>query len=489
MNDGMNTSSIQRNTLIAVALLTLWKMYFAATLQLHPDEAYYWMWSRHLDWGYFDHAPLIAYVIRLTTLFSQQELWVRFSGILGTLLCSVLAWRLSLQLYGDKKVAFASVMILNVMPLQLAGSIVITPDTPLFIFTGLSIYLFWQIVETRSTYYWYLLGISFGLTLLSKYTAVLLPISFFLFMIFSDERRWLKTVHPYAALLLSLILFLPVVYWNSEHHWTSFLYQTHHGFDSRHHPLHNILEYVGGQMGIASPLIWAPGMYASVLYLFRKDKKGLFLSLTSLPIILFFAFSSIQRSAEANWSGNAYFSFSILTAYYLQSGGVGKKRLLAVAVIFSLLLNIIVLLHARFGIIPLASFSKNAAQADATNWFYGWKELAEEIEKDPSVKFAMTETNQVGPEISYYTKERIFVCIDYLRTPHNQYNYWPFPDALRSQNGVDVYKLGAETPPYDKYFVSTGTTSTFTAWRNGVPIRTFNIVHGQGYKYPVAPDR
>ena len=489
MNDGMNTSSIQRNTLIAVALLTLWKMYFAATLQLHPDEAYYWMWSRHLDWGYFDHAPLIAYLIRLTTLFSQQELWVRFGGILGTLLCSGLAWRLSLQLYDDKKVAFASVIILNVMPLQLAGSIVITPDTPLFIFTALSIYLFWQIVETRSKYYWYLLGISFGLTLLSKYTAVLLALSFFLFMIFSDERQWLKTIHPYAAFLVSLLLFLPVVYWNSEHHWASFLYQTHHGFDSRHHPFHNILEYVGGQMGIASPLIWAPGIYASVLYLFRKDKKGLFLSLTSLPIILFFAFSSIQRAAEANWSGNAYFSFSILTAYYLQSGGAGKKRLFTIAVIFSLLLNMIVLLHARFGIIPLASFSKNAAQADATNWFYGWKELAEEIEKDPSVKFAMTETNQVGPEISYYTKERIFVCIDYQRTPHNQYNYWPFPDALRSSNGVDVYKVGAETPPYDKYFVSTGAASTFTAWRNGVPLRTFNIVHGQGYKYPVAPDR
>ncbi|HLE40989.1 MAG TPA: glycosyltransferase family 39 protein [Nitrospirota bacterium] len=490
MKEIMDTSSIQRNTVIAVVLITLWKIYFAATLQLHPDEAYYWLWSRHLDFGYFDHAPLIAYVIRLTTLFSQQELWVRFGGILAAVIGSVLAWNLSLQMFGDKKIASASVIALNVMPIVMSGYILITPDVPVFFFTGLSIYWFWQIVETQKVRYWYLMGIAFGLTLLSKYTAVLLAPSFFLFMVFSDERRWFKTIHPYAAFLLGCALFLPVVYWNSTHQWISFLYQTRHGLRSEHSPvIKNLLEYAGGQMLVAGPLFWLPGIYASVRSLFQKDKRLLFLSLTSLPIILFFAVSSIQRTAAANWPNLAYFSFGILATQFFFSGHQIKKRLFWIAIIFSVFLSLIASLHARFSILPLQSISDKAARSDATNWFYGWKELAEELEKDPSIKFAMTEGCQIGPEISYYTRERIFVCVDYKRTLTNQYNYWPFPDELRDKNGVDAYPGGSNVPPYKEYFVSGGRATSFTARRNGFPIRTVNLIYGSGYKYPVAPDQ
>ncbi len=95
----MDTFFTKRNTIIVVGLLILWKIYLSATLQLHPDEAYYWLWSRHLDFGYFDHAPLIAWAIRLTTLFSQQELWVRFTGIIGAVVTSICAWVLTMQLF------------------------------------------------------------------------------------------------------------------------------------------------------------------------------------------------------------------------------------------------------------------------------------------------------------------------------------------------------------------------------------------------------
>jgi len=60
-----------RNTIIVVGVLTLWRLYLSAGLQLHPDEAYYWLWSRHLDIAYYDHSPLVAYFIWITTLFSE----------------------------------------------------------------------------------------------------------------------------------------------------------------------------------------------------------------------------------------------------------------------------------------------------------------------------------------------------------------------------------------------------------------------------------
>ncbi len=482
----MDTLFTKRNTIIAVALLILWKMYISATLQLHPDEAYYWMWSRHLDYGYFDHSPLIAYAIRITTLFSQQELWVRFTGILGTVITSVVAWVLTMQMFHDKRIASASVLTLNVLPLTLAGSIIITPDIPAFLFWGLAIYLSWQIFATKKVGYWYLLGVAFGLSLLSKYTGVLLAPCLLLFMLFTDERRWLKTIHPYASFLLGFVFFLPVLYWNSKHDWISFTYQLGHGLGGAKYSLGKVLTYAGGQILVASPFIWLFGMYASILFLFRRSKQTLFLSLTSLPIIFFFAYSSLKHTAEANWPACAYFSFSILVSYYLFAGGKIKKYLWSFAVLFSLIFSLTAMLHTRFGILPLEKISEDAAQADSTRFFYGWRELGQELEKDPSIKFAIAGSHQVGAEISYYTKERIFAYVDY-NAKVSQFNLWPFPDELRDKNGVIVYVEGNTPLPVSDYFVSTGTSSQLTVRRDGAVVRTYIIVHGTGYKYPPSP--
>ncbi len=468
----------KRNTVLVVALLSLWKMYLSATLQLHPDEAYYWMWSRHLDLGYFDHAPLIAYCIRLTTLFSQQELWVRFSGILETLIVSVLAWRLSLQLFHDDKIASASVITLNVMPLTLAGSVLMTPDIPVFLFLSLSTYWYWQIVATQKPHYWYFLGVAFGLSLLSKYTAVLLAPSLLLFMLVTDERRWLKTIHPYAAFLLGCALFLPVIYWNSQHQWISFAFQMRHGLGGNKYSIGKVLVYIGGQMLVAGPLIWVSGVIAAGHYLFQKNRQTLFLVLTSLPTLLFFAFSAFKKGgAAANWPCCAYFTFSILAGHYLVGGSKTKRYVWGVAVAFSFLLSVTAGLHARFGVIPLGKISPDAAQADATHSFYGWKELAEALEKDPTIRFAVTDTHQLAGEVSYYTKERIVAYAD-----HVQISQWGFPDRVRDENGVCIYLEGDAIPACRGTFLSLGKTDTLSVRRDNYPVRTYQIVHGRGYK-------
>jgi undecaprenyl-diphosphatase len=483
----MDTFFTKLNTIIFVGLLILWKIYLSATLQLHPDEAYYWLWSRRLDFGYFDHAPLIAWAIRLTTLFSQQELWVRFMGIIGAVVTSVAAWVLTMQLFRDRTIASVSVITLNVMPLTLAGSLLITPDVPAFLFWALTIYLYWQTVETRQARYWYFMGIAFGLGLLSKYTGVLIAPCFFLFMLFTDERRWFKTIHPYAAFVLGCVFFLPVLYWNSKHDWISFAYQLGHGLGGATYSPRKVLEYLGGQAAVASPFLWIPGAYASVLYLFRKNKEQLFVSLTSLPIIAFFAYSSLKHVAQANWPATAYFTFSILVGHYLFTGAKWKKNLWAFGVAFSVVLCLGVMLHARFSILPLEKISKSAAEADATQFFYGWRELGQELEKDPSVKFAIAEKHQVAAEIAYYTKERIFAYVDYNNSKVTQFYFWEFPDQLKDKKGVAVYVEGHNPLPYEKYFQSVGNITTFSIKRDDFPLRTYHIIYGTGYIYPPPP--
>ncbi len=480
----MDAILTKRNTIIVVALLALWKMYFAATLQLHPDEAYYWLWSRHLDFGYFDHAPLIAYLIRLTTLLSQQELWVRFGGIIEAVVVSVLAWVLSIQLFNDRKIASASVITLNVLPLTLAGSVIITPDIPVFLFISLSIFLYWQIVATQKPLYWYLLGIAFGLALLSKYTAVLLAPSLVLFMLVTDERRWFKTIHPYAGFLLGCAFFLPVVYWNSRHQWISFAFQMRHGLGGNRYNVGKVLVYLGGQMLVAGPLLWIAGIYASALYLFQKNKEKLFLVLTSLPTILFFAFSAFKKgNAAANWPCFAYFSFSILAGHFCFSGSTSRKALWTAAVLLSAALSMTAALHARFGVIPLEKISKDAAEADASQAFYGWKELARELQKDPAAKVVVTTSHQLAAEVSYYTNERIYAYVDYTRFAGPQFSFWKPPEGIQGANGACVCLKGEACPSSSDYFEKTAPASELPFFWKGFLLRTYLINRGSGYAF------
>ena len=82
-----------KNTVIFVFVSVLWKL-FISSIPLHSDEAYYWLWSKSLDLSYYDHAPMVAYFIKLTTLFGNSEIAVRFSSVIVTVILSFLLWKL-----------------------------------------------------------------------------------------------------------------------------------------------------------------------------------------------------------------------------------------------------------------------------------------------------------------------------------------------------------------------------------------------------------
>lgn len=479
----------QRNTIIFVGVLSLWRLYLSAELQLHPDEAYYWMWSKHLDVAYFDHSPLVAYFIWISTRFSDAELWVRLSGTLVTLLSSYFMWKLSLQIFSSSRVAAGSVMIFNTYPMTMLGLIVITPDIPVFLFWSISVYIFWQIIQSKQTWLWYLLGVSFGFALLSKYTAILLLPTIFIYLVLTEDRRWLQTCHPYLALLIGLLFFLPVVYWNISHDWLSFEFQLDHGLNGQGYSISRVTEYIGGQLFLTGPVVWLLGVYAALAGLFRKNKGVLFLILTSLPIIFFFGLSSFRKVAAPNWPVFAYFSFSIVvTKYFLDSSSKIRRSLWYSALFVSLSISVILTLHTRFSVIPLASFSKELAVTDATNQFYGWRELGTELGKYPDMKFSLTPSHQLAAEIAYYTDEKLFVQTDKRATRLSQFNLWPWPTGYKGKNGFYIWDEGGAVGPYGEYFDSTTGINTLTIYRGGVPVRSFHIVQGKSSLIPPIPE-
>ncbi|MGA2091366.1 MAG: hypothetical protein ABSH12_07925, partial [Endomicrobiales bacterium] len=151
------------------------------------------------------------------------------------------------------------------------------------------------------------------------------------------------------------------------------------------------------------------------------------------------------------------------------------------AVAVNLFLTGIVLLHAGFSIIPLNRWNKDWAQADATNFFYGWRELGNFIEKHPEIKFAITLSHQYSPEITYYTHSTVFGWVDRNRTRDSQFNYWQFPDSLRNAQGVYVYLDGDGVGPVNTYFNTIDQKISLTVFRNGYPLRKYELIAGTGF--------
>lgn len=479
----MNRSFLNaRNTVALVAALTLWRLYLGGALQLHPDEAYYWLWSRNLDISYFDHPPVVAYFIRLTTLVSQSEMWVRLSGPLASVVASVLMWRLALQLFGNVAVAAGSVMLFNVLPLTVLGLTVITPDVPVFLFWALGVVVFWQLVQTGQAWRWYLLGLLFGLALLSKYTAVLLAPCVFLYLLLTEQRRWLLTPHPYLALALGVAVFAPVLVWNSQHDWVSFTFQFRNGLGSQSLSLANVAEYVGAQMLITSPVVWAMGAYAGVLALVRRDRALLFLACMSLPVLAFFGVSSLRKVAGANWPAFAYFAFCILASHFcLAAPGTRLKRALwGVSVVWALALSMLFTLHARFHVIPLERWSQAAATADVTNFFHGWRELAAELRQYPQHKFAITPSHQLSAEIMYYTQGDLPARTARMTRP-SQFNLWPWTQPMQGTEGLYLWSEDDFINDGEGRFSAPDVSRAIPIHRDGRVVRIYHLIPGTAH--------
>lgn len=472
----------KKTATIFVAAIIAFKSFLSATLELHPDEAYYWLWSQHLALGYYDHAPMIAYFIKLTTLFSNSEFFVRFSTIIATLILSILVWRFVKKNFNET-IAAASIIILNTLPLMMAASIIITPDTPLFLFWAFAVYFLWKLSCTEETKYWYLTGLFFGLSLLSKYTGILFAPCLLIYMFIDKKLYWFKNKHFYFMFLTAFIIFIPVLLWNFQNDWISFTYQLKHGL---HNPepfnllevLSNIFEYIGGQMLIGGPLIFISGIVAAIAYLknFKKaDSKIHLIFSFSIPIFVFFFITAFKQKPGANWTAFAYFTFCIMISWYMLTELTSfKKNVLIIAIIINITASLIVGLHVKYAIIPVNKISEKAAIADATNWFSGWKLLGDDLlERD--IKYVITHSHQWGSEIAYYTKGKIGTFLNNKR--QNQFAYWEVPKDLETEK-VAIVRI--DNRMEDDFSTIEG-ADIITVKRHNIPVRQYAIIESEGY--------
>ncbi len=219
-DDGQRVAT--RGLAAFAVLFTGLHFYVAANVGLSNDEAYYRLWSFHPALSYFDHPPMVAWIIAAgRSLVADTTLGIRFGAIVLYLAGGVALFRTANLLYGFE-VAVASCWIALAMPLLAVGGILASPDIPSVLFWILTVWALAELRRSQNGIWWLAVGIFAGCGLLSKYTNVFLGASILLWLVAVPSNiKWLRSPLPWIAGLVAALLAAPVVIWNFEHDWVS----------------------------------------------------------------------------------------------------------------------------------------------------------------------------------------------------------------------------------------------------------------------------
>jgi len=427
-----------RRVLLLVLVATAARLVYAGWLGLAEDEAYYWTWSQQLAWGYFDHPPAIAWVIRAgTEVLGDTERGVRAGGLL-------LGAAAALAAAATARAPLLAAFALMTMPLMLLGGLLATPDVPLAAAWAAGL-----LAASRGR--WALVGVACGLAMLSKYTGVLL-----LPLLVAAQPATLRTPRPYLAAAVALAVYLPNVAWNLDHDMVSWAFQLNHVSEAPRR-----LDFLAAQLGLAGPLLalaaaawWAVGWRGS-------DTERL-CWWTSLPVLLI----ATWAGGEANWAAPAWVSVSVGIA--CRGGRWARAAWIGSGV--NLALCALVLVHA---VHPLADLPN-----DPTHRLRGGERLADAVAAW-GIADVYTERYQEAALIHFYSGIPAHALPGVARP--DQYDLWPLVPADRALY-VRVHRGGSTLAGVDERGYTWSDINNVTAYAPttdptlDVPIARWNVI-------------
>jgi len=307
---------------VCVALAAAVRAVAALVLPVLPEEAYHWLYAKHLDYGYYDHPPMIAWLIALgTSVFGDGTVGIRFFPWLCSIGTSIAAASTARRLYGDRTASWTA-LLLALQPVTLLASSFGFPDASLLLFWSLGLAFVVQALQSRRGAWWLAAGAALGAGMLSKYTAVFLGASLTIYLLVTPkDRSWLRTPWPYLGAVVALVVFTPVVSWNAAHDWASLRFQSVGRLEEGRSPrVTSALLYVLLQAGSIMPLTVPAAVAAVVAGLKSGSADRRFLLCLSLPLLGFFFCVGFTRSTHAFWPLPAWVALTILTADYLAGG-------------------------------------------------------------------------------------------------------------------------------------------------------------------------
>lgn len=406
-------------TISSVIYVFLIKLLFMAYVNLIPEEAYYWNYAQHLDFGYLDHPPMVAWLIWLSTsLLDKSEFSVRLPATLCWILAVLFMVRLTLNLF-DRAAAYRVALLLAVLPIYFGLGFFMTPDAPLFAAWAASLYFLERALVGQDRRAWWWLGVSLGLGMLSKYPIALLGGGILIFFIIDRKSRgWLLRREPYIAAIVALILFSPVLFWNMRNDWVSFAFQgTGRWSGSHHFGLHVLF-------GSILLLLTPTGLAGIVLAFWRDASNGTAwgrrseterrqylwaVTFTIAPLSVFVAYS-LLNVPKVNWTAPVWLAaIPLVAADMVPRSLKGLWAKLSQRVWMSTIIALVFILSGSFYYIALGL--PGAGPMSPERLFGEWREFAGKVARIRMTVEAQSgsapivvgmDRNFISSELSFY---------------------------------------------------------------------------------------
>jgi len=365
----------RRAALAAVAAALVLRLIGLVCVDLIPEEAYYWSYAQHLDLGYLDHPPMVAWLIRLGgALLGHRELAVRSGAFACWLVAAGFSYGLARHAF-DRATALRAVLLLAVLPYFFAAGIVMTPDAPLLAAWAGALFFLERALLGGNARAWWGAGACLGLGMLSKYSIALLGVATLAFVwIDAPSRRWLRRPEPYLAAALALAIFSPVIAWNAGHGWASFAFQSARRLAK---PAEFGLPWLA-----AGALLWLTpiGVAAAAALCLERSGHGpsegerrvrrFARVFTLCPLAVFAAFS-LRHGVRLNWTGPVWLALLPVLARWIardaRAAGAAAATVLALLAAYGAALLYLTLGLPGIGYPPKLRLP------------VGWRELGEQV--------------------------------------------------------------------------------------------------------------
>ena len=459
-------------------LLLIIRLLFISNTLLINDEAYYAIYARHLAWGYVDHGPIVAYLIKLFTLIWENSFTVRLGA---TTLMSVLT--IILYYFGKKYFNTETGIVLSLSltanMLFHTNSIVITPDVPMTFFTILAM-MFYYLAYCVNKKYIYIGGGMLGLAVLSKISALFPAIGIALYPILIKEKRhWLKNIHYYGSFTLAFLIFLPFIIWNFQNDFAFVRNQGSHIY--RGGGFGHFINLWLGLAVISGPLFF----YFSVIKPFANlkswksssDSIQFFTIVTIVPLSYFLGHSLFSKF-ELNWPAPVFLSGLFLLALQINNS---QKRFYYAQIIYSLLLIFIITVQTFKPILPVKG------DADITNRYYMYDGFLNGLEKflneNPELSNTRITTNnfQIPSMINFYLEPKLeatCLSIGYQQTLYS----FLYPNITQKNDDFIFIKHGMGFPKFlENHFTEILPLKEFKVRRGDKILSNFSLWHVKNF--------
>lgn len=413
--------------LLILGILTAFRLWYCTYPDILDDEAYYWLWSNHLDASYYSKGPGIAWTIALgTAIFGDTAFGIRWISVV---LSACTGWQLFIltrRLFNERT-ALTALVVASVVPLLAIGSVLMTIDPLSVFFWVWAANLFCDALARDRWRDWLLTGFAVGLGFLAKYVNAIELLCFLAFLLWSPAyRKHLLRPKFYAMLGVFLLCTVPVFWWNSHHGWITATHLKERGSLEKKFSIRpgQFFQFLYMQAVVISPLLFIGMLVSLFVTAFRKEKSDaekLLLALSG-PIFAFYAVLALNNKGQANWTATGYIGLLSLVAFdWRQRLQRSPRWCWAVGAALFLAAAESAILHETA---PLNLPTKT----DPLTRSRGWQSFAEHVDaarKQYQPQLLIGNRYQTAALMSWYLPDHPTTFIPNADHIQNQFSFWP----------------------------------------------------------------